>query len=112
MTRQSHTAAVDRNQMWRGEFTTEPYESAWASEAIFFVRALHAQNIPADAQARVQISPDGIHWCDEGTTFALPMQDEELTFGRVKHFGGWLRLAGNLPTKAQLNVIAYLALKE
>jgi hypothetical protein len=42
----------------------------------------------------------------------LPMQDEGLTFGRVKHFGGWLRLAGNLPTNAQLNVIAYLALKE
>ena len=38
--RRSYTAVVERNALWQGEFATEPYEAAWASEAIFFVRAL------------------------------------------------------------------------
>jgi hypothetical protein len=112
MIRQSYTAAVERNQTWSGEFATEPFEAAWASEGIFFVRALQAKHVPADAQARVQISPDGIHWCDEGTEFSLPTRDEQVTFGRVSRFGGWLRIAGKLPGDAQLKVIAYLSLKE
>ena len=38
--RRSYTAVVERNALWQGDFATEPYEAAWASEAIFFVRAL------------------------------------------------------------------------
>ena len=33
--RRSYTAIVERNVRWEGEFATEPYEAAWASEAIF-----------------------------------------------------------------------------
>jgi hypothetical protein len=109
--RQSFTAVVERNVTWQGDFTAEPYEAAWATEAIYFVRVLEASNLPSGIVARVQISPDGIHWCDEGTTVSLSPQPD-VTFGRVSHFGGYLRLIGKLPDGAKLTVIVYLSLKE
>lgn len=109
--RQSYTAVLERNTVWSGDFATEPYEAAWASEAIFFVRALSAEGVPPGASARVQLSPDGIHWCDEGSDLLLPVSGG-LAFCRVVHFGGWLRLVGKIPDTAQLKVIVYLALKE
>lgn len=109
--RQSFTAVIARNVTWQGGFAVEPYESAWASEALYFVRVLDATNMPADVVAHVQISPDGIHWCDEGTTLSLS-STPGVTFARLTNFGGWLRLVGKLPDGAQLTVIVYLALKE
>ena len=111
MTRASYTAVVERNRLWTGRFETEPYEAAWAHEAIFFVRALEALGGLADAYANVQISPDGMHWCDEGTRVPLPAKAGATTFGRVRHFGGWLRLVGRVPSGEQIKVIVYLALK-
>jgi hypothetical protein len=109
--RQSFTAVVERNVTWQGEFAVEPYEAAWASEAIYFVRVLEAESMPGGYLAHVQISPDGIHWCDEGAK--LPLSPEVgLNFARVSHFGGWLRLVGKLPDGAKLTVIVYLVLKE
>lgn len=107
----SYTAAVERNQTWSGAFASEPYEAAWAREAIVFVRALDASALRAPAEARVQISPDGIHWCDEGTRFSLPATTDAVTFARVAHFGGWLRVVGEVPDGSSLTVIVYLALK-
>ena len=112
MVRQSYTAVVERNRLWTGQYETEPYEAAWASEAIFFIRTLEAAHLEAEVQARVQISPDGLHWCDEGTTIILPAEPETVMFGRVRHFGGWLRLAGEVPAGGSIKVIVYLALKE
>lgn len=111
MVRQSYTAVVERNRLWTGPFETEPYEAAWASEAIFFIRALEATQINAEAQAKVQISPDGIYWCDEGTIITLPAETGAVAFGRVQQFGGWLRLAGALSDGSSIKVIVYLALK-
>lgn len=111
MIRESYTAVVERNRVWTGSFATEPYEAAWASEAIFFVRTLEASGMPDPVQARVQISPDGMRWCDEGMLLSLPGEPDGLAFVRVSHFGGWLRLAGELPAGAQLKIIVYLALK-
>lgn len=110
--RQSSTTVVERNVEWRGDFDVEPVECAWADEALYFVRALAAEGVPDDAAARIQISPDGIHWCDEGAQMPLPIATGDLTFGRVRHFGGWLRLVGKLPDSARLKVIVYLVLKE
>lgn len=110
--RQSFTAIIERNVTWQGDFAVEPYEVAWATEAIYFVRVLDSANMPSDAVARLQISPDGIHWCDEGTEIALSAQQDGLTFARVSHFGGWLRLVGKLPDGAALTVLVYLVLKE
>ena len=98
MIRQSYTAVIERNRLWDSRFVTEPYESAWASEAIFFIRALEVSEPPVEVSARIQISPDGIYWCDEGTLVSLPTEPDEVTFGRVSHFGGWLRLTGEIPS--------------
>lgn len=112
MLRRSFTATIARNELWAGTVHTEPYECAWAKEAIFFVRALEAKGALARAAARVQISPDGIHWADEGTGMKLPRAKGGLTYARVRHFGGYLRLAADLPRGASLKVIAALVLKE
>ena len=109
--RRSYTAIVERNVLWQGDFATEPYEAAWASEAIFFVRALDVSPDLA-ARARVQISADGIHWADEGTEFKLPTAKNEVTFCKVSHFGGFLRIAGEVRSPAELRVLVSLVLKE
>jgi hypothetical protein len=107
--RTSHTAVIERNAVWQGEFATDPYEAAWAGEAIFFIRAL------ADGPggtARVQLSPDGIFWCDEGTQVTLATEADGVTFCRVRQFGGWLRLAGKTTNNQPALVLVYLTLKE
>ena len=110
--RRSYNATVERNALWQGDFASEPYEAAWASEAIFFARALEAPPAGIDAQARVQISADGIRWADEGTVFNLPAENDAVTFGKVSHFGGWLRIAGALAPGESMRVLVSLALKE
>ena len=109
--RQSQTTVLERNTEWMGTFATEPYEAAWATEALFFVRVLSAEGDVDNTTARVQISPDGMHWCDEGGELTFSVE-EKVTFCRVSHFGGWLRLAGELPAGASAKVIVYLTLKE
>ena len=109
--RESHTAVVERNVTWQGRFEIEPYETAWAGEAIYFARVLDAR--PGTKLVfTTQISPDGLHWCDEGTELPLPNQPDEVTFCKIRHFGGWLRVVGELPEGAQVTVIIYLVLKE
>ena len=110
--RQSHTAVVERNQLWEGDFVTEPYEAGWSHEAIFFLRILRAEESPI-VNARVQISPDGIHWCDEGSQMNFVVQQHTLdkpSFVRVSHYGGWLRLAGRI-AKGRAWTLVHLALK-
>jgi hypothetical protein len=110
--RESYTLPVERNETWdAGPFASETAECAWATEAIFFVRALRVSGDLSDVEARVQISPDGMHWADEGTVFRLPGQAEALTFAKVSHFGGWLRFVGEIPDGASITLIVYLTLK-
>jgi len=109
--RRSYTASVERNVLWQGEFASEPYEAAWASEAIFFVRALDVSG-EFTGTARVQISADGIHWVDEGTSLDLPTEVGAVAFCKVRHFGGWLRLRGELDAGSTIVVLVSLALKE
>jgi hypothetical protein len=59
---------------------------------------------------RVQISPDGIRWCDEGGI--LTLTDAEVDFVKVTHFGNWLRLAGQWPKDSTCPLLVALALKE
>jgi hypothetical protein len=109
---QSHTVPIERNRRWLGDFETEPYEAAWSREALFFVRALNVEGQVQDMEARVQISPDGIHWCDEGSVVPLPSKVDETTFVRVRHYGGWLRLVGQMAEGRSVTVIVHLVLKE
>ncbi len=107
MIKRSFSAVVERNTEWRGEFASEPYEAGWASEAIFFIRALDGSG--NGAVAKVQITPDGMHWCDEGTTIILP-EKGETTFCKVTHFGNWLKITGE--TTTPIKVLVTLSLKE
>ena len=109
--RRSYTAIVERNVLWSGDFATEPYEAAWASEAIFFVRALDV-SAGFEGSARVQISADGFNWVDEGTVLDLPAENDAVTFCKVRHFGGWLRIAGTLAPNNKVMVLVSLVLKE
>ena len=117
--RQSHTAVVERNQRWEGDFATEPYEVGWSHEAIFFVRILRAEaansHNPIQVDLTVQISPDGIHWYEErsGGRFFIFHHDNMpllLSFVRVSHYGGWLRLAGRVE-QGRVWALVHLVLK-
>jgi hypothetical protein len=108
---ESQTAVVARNERWSGEVTTEPYEAGWAREAVLFVRALAVEGRLVGGLARVQISPDGMRWVDEGTSLELPLRADEVRFAKVGHFGNWLRLKAVLPEGAALNVLVTFHLK-
>ncbi len=110
MIRQSYAAVVERNVLWEGDFVTEPYECGWATEAIFFVRRLESEGTVAGTRLHVQISADGMRWCDEGTV--LRLTEAEIDFCKVTHFGNWLCLRGELSQGASMRVIVTLVLKE
>ena len=114
---QSLSVVLERNSLLTGEFTTEPYEVAWAREARWFVRILELRGLQTRLAATTQISPDGLHWCD------LPHDEGEITLRNpglvswpVREFGGWLRLRGVVAaedgsSEAAAKVMIYLALK-
>jgi hypothetical protein len=106
--RTSYTAVVERDVFVTGAFAAEGYECGWASEAIFFVRVLAGEL--SGVTARVEISPDGMRWCAEGSTLVMPGADG-LAFVRVGHFGNWLRLALDAGGKSG-KIILTLHLKE
>ena len=110
--RQSHTAVLARNEMWSGEVATEPYEVAWASEATFFFRPLEEVAVPTGLTLAVQISPDGLYWCDHGAVLPLTGDPKVPSFVSLRDFAGWLRLKGELPEGVSLKALAYLMLKE
>ena len=61
---------------------------------------------------QTDLHPDGVNWVDEGTAFE-PMGEAGLYFVRVRHFGGWLRLAGPVEGEgAAFKLTVRLVLKE
>jgi hypothetical protein len=109
--RQFATAVVERKTVFTEDFVTHPYECGWASEAIFFVHAEEASGDGARLEARIQISPDGVHWIDEGTPPHV-VAEEGRSFVRTAHFGGWLRLACTVTPGSRFKLTIQLALKE
>ncbi|TKT81077.1 hypothetical protein [Aquamicrobium sp. LC103] len=104
------TAIVARNEHWAGSAASEPYEAGWAHEAVFFVRALK-EPTGSQPKVRVEISPDGMHWIAEGTEAAMPAHKDQIAGLRVKHFGGWLRIAADFDADATSAVLVTLHLK-
>jgi hypothetical protein len=110
--RQFHNNVLDYKWEVSGEYTSAHMETAWATEAMFFVRIEQAQGKNFRFDARAQISVNGIDWVDEGTAFA-PMTSEGQYFIRLKHFGGWLRITGGLTGEnASAVITTNLVLKE
>ena len=108
--RESYTAILVQGEEWAGRCESEPYEAPWAAEAVLFLRLLDGTTTPGGIQARVQISPDGMHWVDEGATVDLPRGDE-VTYTRVTVFGQYLRLVADLPNGVACTLHATLSLK-
>lgn len=89
-----HSSVTDLRQPFSGSFDSYPYECGWADEAIYFVTVEDQTPAGAVIDLRVQISADGIRWLDEGTTLRLTGPSAD--FVRLSHFGGFLRLAGEV----------------
>jgi hypothetical protein len=107
---ESYTAAVERNSVCTPGFTSDPYEAAWAREAIFFIRVLDQTALKGRMQFAAEISPDGMRWCPEGSVCEIA-EGQEMAFLRVTHFGGWLRIRRLDDAAASPKVIVYLVLK-
>ncbi len=110
MLRESCSAIVARNETWSGAAATEPYEAGWALEGLVFVRALE-DAVGSPGLAQIEISPDGMRWIAEGTTFAMPGQRDQTTWARVRHFGNWLRVSTQLGEGVSVKVLVTFQLK-
>jgi len=110
--RNFYTVVLERMKSRSEDFNTEPYETGWASEAMFFIRVHEFSGGAVRLDARVQVSVDGITWIDEGTRFpALDKAGDY--FIKVGHFGGWLRLCNTLSGDSPgIKVTEWLVLKE
>lgn len=114
---QSLSVVLERNARLSGDFTTEPYEVAWAREARWFVRVLEMDGAGARLDASAQISPDGLHWCDLDDCGAS-IGERGLVSWPSREFGGWLRLKGTVTSgsgesngASTARVLIYLVLK-
>ena len=110
MVPENTTAILARNEVWSGAAASEPYEVGWAREAVIFVRALKPP-VGTMPKARVEISPDGMHWLPEGTVFELPATKDAVAAARISHFGNWLRIAAHFDDGASATVLVALHLK-
>jgi hypothetical protein len=107
---ESITTVIARNERWSGAAATEPLEAGWAREAVIFLRAL---KVPVGPQpvARVEISPDGMHWLPEGSEVAMPAEKDGLVAARVAHFGNWLRVIAQFAPGSEATVLVSVHLK-
>ena len=115
MLKRSHTAVLEKNETYSADFDTEPYEAGWAGEARFFLHVLEVQPLESGGEgkmtASVQISPDGLHWCNEGSVLE-PITGTGLYSIGVTNFGGWLRLSCRVAGGSAFKLMVYLGLKE
>lgn len=106
------TTVLERKNYFEDDFSTEPYEAGWASEAIFFVNIVEVEGTDSKMGIEAQISPDGINWTAEGDQITQ-INSTGLHFLRLSHFGGWLRLNSKINGEnSKFRVIIHLVLKE
>lgn len=87
----SQIAVLERDTTFVEDFATEPFEAGWAGEALFFIHTLEHTGGAWDV--RLQISPDGRHWCDDPRISPVRITGASLTALRATEFGVWLRLS-------------------
>jgi hypothetical protein len=111
--RKSFTAVLERNSTFTEDFTTEPYEVGWASEARWFVRALELNGAGTHRLRLVtQLSPDGLVWVDDDQSAETYCTGPGMLTWPVREFGHWMRLRAVLEgADASTKVLIYLALK-
>lgn len=110
--RQFFTTVTERKLDFKADFETHPYEAGWASEAICFIRVENFTGENSELDAAVQISVDGVRWVDEGT-FLKKITSTGDYFIKVTHFGGFLRLRGQVSGEdANFNLTIWWVLKE
>lgn len=108
--RQFVTGVLETFRELDASHATEPYEAGWATEAMFFVR-VHEASDPLAMKASAQVSVDGLSWVGEGAV-AYEFGTDNDTIVRVRHFGGWLRLALELAPGSRCKVSIWVVLKE
>lgn len=113
MLRNTMTAVLERDGITGAAYATEPYEVAWATEARWFVRTVDLPRQVERIDLTVQVSPDGLHWCDlDGP--APSITGSGLVSWATREFGGWLRLRADVvgePAADLVPALIYLALK-
>lgn len=110
--RQSQSAVMERGVDLDGIHETEPFETAWAGEARWYVHFLRPA-AGSEVEFRVQISPDGINWIDHESIPALTSEAVGLLSIPVKEFGHWLRLRSEQTSGTATPMLRiYLELKE
>jgi hypothetical protein len=110
--RHFQNSVLDYKHELKGDYSSAPMETAWATEAMFFVRLENVSGTGFLFNARAQISVNGIDWIDEGTSFATISGEGQYVI-RLKHFGGWLRLVGEqLGSGATAILTTNIVLKE
>lgn len=112
--RNSMTAVLERDGITGQTYTTEPYETAWAGEARWFVRTLEIPETVERVDLTVQVSPDGLHWCDaEDDNHSIDKTG--VVSWTTRDFGGWLRLRASVSCADTPDItvpaLIYLALK-
>jgi len=108
--RQTQTAVLERKAIYTGDFTTEPFEAAWAIEARWFARILEISS-GTTVRMVTQVSPDGLTWVDHESP-AFEASAAGLVTAPVREFGSWLRLRGSLAgPDPRARMMIYLALK-
>jgi hypothetical protein len=109
--RHSFTAVIEQANTYTANFETEPYEAGWATEARWFVRVLEIEDA-GGISFHPQISPDGLHWMDEGSD-PINFDATGMKSMALRDFGHWLRLRAEFYGDAtRVKVLIYLALKE
>ncbi|MGV3652067.1 MAG: hypothetical protein ACO1OK_11615 [Devosia sp.] len=109
MLRRSFTAVPERNVAIADGFVTEPYETAWADEARWFVHVLEA---PTGARIAfsAETSPEGLTWCAHEAA-SVSLSGTGLATLPLRDIGPWQRLRFAVEGAASVRAIVYLTLK-
>lgn len=101
-------SVIERRVPINATYSTYPFETGWAGEAVFFVQTEGAHP-PLTLQP--EMSPDGVNWVRLGAPSDMVAEDAIAAL-RLENFAGWLRLTITGPTEAApATVLIHLALK-
>jgi len=109
--RQASLTVLERLRDFDRDFVTEPYESAWASEAALFILVSEAAHPNDYLEVVPQISADGINWSNTGDCLVM-RGDDSVKHLLLRQFAGAIRFRCRLSHGARLKLTLQLHLKE